>query len=138
LIDVHLCCNDERGNFSGALLKAEFFDGEGEMCLELDSGAFFEDDEELFTHFEWEEGFLRFETPAQVRRFAIRGRGSMTGNVFWESTQMEDAEALDFAEYLVRREFDVLENVCEPRWERFRKLQRQLKSGLKALIPEAP
>lgn len=113
-IEVHLACNDDRGNFAGELYEVQFHEPGGDVLLTLD----FDPLDGL--SFEWLGDQLRFETDAHVWWFTASGHARWVGNICWDATSMERTAALDFARYLIRRGFFVSQHVCEAPWDSVR------------------
>jgi hypothetical protein len=110
---VQLCCNDDHGNFDDQLHQVEISD-EADLCLKIELGPLGPG-----LPFSWTGDLLRFETDGQVRWFKARGHITWVGNVYWDATRMDLADALEFAEYLIRRGFSVTEHACEEPWQSF-------------------
>ena len=85
-IEVHLCWNDDHGNFTGLTRAVEFYDGD------------------LLARLEHDEGVM-VELPLP--------RARHVGNLLWDLVRMEKTQAVHLARYLVSRGFVVIEHASD-------------------------
>lgn len=94
---VMLCCNDERGNFTGRVEQVSIGD---EIHLEATGRA----------------PTLRFE-PEFIKvgraRFDCRSHQTWVGNVFWDAVNMDEVAAANLVEHLLSLGWTITEQACD-------------------------
>lgn len=117
MISLHLCCNDDHGNFAGEVGHVEFHDADG-LVLDLELDPLHLGD---WLPMRWadRDGLVAFENGDTVLWVKCKGHRRWVGSLFWDATAVDLADAIELAWFLLKAGFQVTEYVCAYPLRRF-------------------